>query len=127
MGAKRHGVKSAHVVAVDAANDATAYQSENVAVGEHDGAGAQRGKNAVLDLVEEIGGVHQGQRQAGDGVFGEKLIDVAAHKVRTAQTAGLYRKALGFEPLLQQGDLRGPARPIHSFNHDEAAGDLAGI
>ena len=81
MRAKRHRVKAADVIAIDAANDAARDQRENKSVGKHDGAGAQRGQNAVLDLIEEIRGVHQRQRQARDGVFREQLVDVAADEI----------------------------------------------
>src|SRR5690349_8490930 len=127
MGPKRHGVKPGDVIAVDAAYNTAANQSENVAVSQHDRAGTQGGKNAVLDLVEKIRGIHQGQREARDSVFGEKFVDITAHKIRTPQAAGLHSKTFGFEPFLQQGDLRGTARAVHPFNHDEAAGDFAGI
>jgi len=39
----------------------------------------------------------------------------------------LHGEAFRFEPFLQQGDLGGAAGAIHPFNHDEAAGDFAGI
>ena len=39
MRAQSHGVKSAEIIAIDAANDAARDQCKNVAVGENDGAG----------------------------------------------------------------------------------------
>ena len=54
-------------------------------------------------------------------------IDVAAHQIRTAQSAGLYRETFRLQPLLQQADLRRAAGTVHAFDHDQGAGNFAGI
>src|SRR5262249_38005429 len=74
---KGHGVKATQIVAIDAANNAASNEREDKTVSENHCARTQSRQNAVFDLVEKVGGVHQGERQAGDGVFGEQLIDVA--------------------------------------------------
>src|ERR1700675_201895 len=56
-----HGVEAGEIVAIDAANDAAGDEGEDEAVGEDDGARAKGGNDAVLELVEEIGGVHEGE------------------------------------------------------------------
>ena len=81
----------------------------------------------MFDLIKEIGGVHQRKSEAGDGVLREKFIDVAADEIGTAQPAGLYGKTFGFEPFLQERDLRGAAGTVHAFDDDEAAGDFVRI
>ncbi len=126
-GRKSHGVEAAHVIAIDAAHYAAGDQGEDKAVGEDHCAGAQGGENAMLDLVEEIGGVHEREGESSDSVFGEELVNVAADKIRTAQAAGLHSEAFGLEPLLEQGDLRGAAGAVHAFDDHEGAGDFGGI
>src|SRR6266404_2153871 len=95
MRAEGHGVEAREVIAVNAANDASSDEGEDEAVGENDGAGAKSGNDAVLELVEEIGGVHEGESEASDGVFGEELVDIAADEIGAAETAGLNGEAFG--------------------------------
>src|SRR6266478_8559158 len=57
MRAEGHGVKAGEVIAIDAPNDAAGDEGEDEAVGEDDGAGAKGGHDAMLELVEKIGGV----------------------------------------------------------------------
>ena len=101
IGAKSHGVETREIVSIDAANDAAGDQGENEAVGENDCAGAKSRNDAVFELVEKIGGIHQGESEAGDGVFGEEFVNVAADQIGTAQTAGLDGEAFGFQPFLE--------------------------
>src|SRR5256885_10573390 len=81
----------------------------------------------MFDLIEKVGGVHERGSEARDGVFGEKLVNVATDEIGTAQAAGLYGKTFGLEPLLQERDLRGTAGTVHALDDDEAAGDFVGI
>ena len=127
MRAQRHGVEPAHVFAVDAAHHTAANQGEDITVREHDRAGAQRRQDAVLDLVKEICGVHQDEREAGHRVFGEEFINISPYEIRTPQAAGLYGEAFRLQPFLQKSDLRRASRAVHAFNHDQAAGNFAGI
>ena len=87
----------------------------------------KRRQNTMLDLVEKIRCVHQRQRQARHGVFRQQFVDVASHQIRAAQSAGLYGESFGFQPLLQQRNLRRAPGAVHAFDHDQAAGDFAGI
>src|SRR5271165_1129381 len=125
--AQGHGVEAGEVIAIDAADDAAGDQGEDEAVGEDDGAGAKSGNDAVLELVEEVGGVHEGQGEAGDRVFGEEFVNVAADEIRAAEAAGLHGEAFGFKPFLKQGDLCGAAGAVHAFDDDEGAVQFAGI
>src|SRR5580692_2559909 len=70
MRAQGHGVEAGEVIAIDATNDAAGDEGEDEAVGENYGAGAESGNDAVLELVEEIGSVHESEGEASDGVFG---------------------------------------------------------
>ena len=81
----------------------------------------------MFHLIEKVGGVHERKSEARDGVFGEKLVNVATDEIGTAQAAGLHGKTFGLEPFLQERDLRGTARTVHAFDDDEAAGDFVGI
>src|ERR1700720_1661291 len=101
MRAERHGVEAGEVIAIDAANDAAGDEGEDEAVGEADGAGAESGNDAMLEVVEEGGGVHEGEGEAGDGVLGEEFVDVAADEIGAAETAGLNGEAFGLEPFLE--------------------------
>ncbi len=127
MRTKSHGVKSGEVIAIDAANDAASDEREDEAIGEDDGAGAERGNDAMLELIEEIGGVHQGERKSSDGVFGEELVNIAADEIGAAQAAGLHGETFGFEPFLEESDLSGTAGAVHAFDDDEGAIEFAGI
>src|SRR5258707_3797284 len=99
MRTEGHGVKAGEVIAIDAGNHAAGDEGEDEAVGEDDGAGAEGGNDAVLELVEEIGGVHQGEGEAGDGVFGEEFVNVAADEIGAAEAAGLNGEAFGLQPF----------------------------
>ena len=122
--AQRGFVDAVQIIAADAANGGARDQREDVAVGEDDQAGAQRGKNAALELVEEIGAVHQRQRHARDGIFGEQAVDVFTDKVRAAQAHGLHGEAFGFEPFGEQRNLRGAAGTVRAFDHDQRAAEF---
>src|SRR5260221_12796689 len=81
----------------------------------------------MFDLIEKIGGIHERKSEARDGVFGEKLVNVATDEIGTAQAAGLHGKTFGLEPFLQERDLRGTAGAVHALDNDEAAGDFVRI
>ncbi len=68
--AQRHGVELEQVLAVDAANRTAGDQGIDKSVGQDDHAGTQRGDDAVFELVEEIGGIHQHQGHARHGILG---------------------------------------------------------
>src|SRR5260370_12206491 len=87
MRAEGHGVEAGEVIAIDAPNDAAGDEGEDEAVGEDDGAGAKSGNDAMLELIEEIGGVHEGESEAGDGVFVEVVFDIAADAIVAAVSA----------------------------------------
>src|SRR5215831_3056169 len=127
MRAEGHGIEASEIVAVDAANDAAGNEREDEAVGEDHGARPERGDDAMLELVEEVGGVHQSESETSDGVFGKKFVNVAADKIGAAEAAGHHGEAFGFEPFLEQGDLRGAARTIHALDDDERAVQFARI
>ena len=65
-----HFVQTVQVVALNPARGGTGNECVKVAVRQNDEIGAQRGDDAVLELIVEISGVHQGHRHARDGVFG---------------------------------------------------------
>src|SRR5258707_7940756 len=69
MRTQSHGVKSAEVIAIDAANHAASDEREDIAVGENHGAGFERWNNTMFELIEKVGAVHQRESQARDGVF----------------------------------------------------------
>jgi hypothetical protein len=94
------GIKSADVIAIDTPDDAAGDEREDESIREYHSAGTKRREDAVLDLVEEVGGVHQREGQPSNRVFRQQLIDVAANKIGTPQTTGLYREPFGFEPFL---------------------------
>src|SRR5216683_1894695 len=121
MRAQGHGVKAGEVVSIDAANDAAGDKGEDEAVGEDDGAGAKGGNDAMLELIEEIGGVHEGEGEAGDSVFGEEFVNVAANEIGAAEAAGLNGEAFGLEPFLEKSDLCGATGAVHAFDDDERA------
>ena len=73
----------------------------------------------MFELVEKVGGVHQSESKAGDGIFGEEFVNVAANEVGTAETAGLHGKAFGLQPFLKERDLRGTSRAIRAFHKVE--------
>src|SRR5206468_4474505 len=123
MGAQSHSVKSAEVITIDAANHAASDERENVAVGENHGAGFERRNDAMFELIEKVGAVHQRESQASDGVFCQQLVDVATDKIRAAQATGLHGEAFGLQPLLQQTDLGGAAGAVHTFDDDKRAGN----
>src|SRR5882762_3100605 len=100
MWTEGHGVEAGEVIAIDAADDAAGDEREDEAVGEDDGAGAESRNDAMLELVEEVGGVHEGESETSDGVFGEEFVDVAANEIGTAETTGLNGEAFGLEPFL---------------------------
>src|SRR5215471_1201944 len=81
----------------------------------------------MLNLIEEVSRVHQGKRQARDGILGEQLVDVASDKIGPAEAAGLDGEAFGLKPFLKKRDLRGAAGAVHTFDDDETAGDFVGI
>src|SRR4029077_12183975 len=99
MRTQSHGVEAAEIIAVDAADNAARNESENVAIGKNNRAGLQGRNNAMLDLVEEVCGIHQRECEACDRFFGEEFVDVAADEIGTAQTAGLHGDPFGFEPF----------------------------
>src|SRR5882762_4078743 len=119
MRAEGHGVEAGEVIAIDAANYAAGDEGEDEAVGEDDSAGAKSGNDAMFELIEEIGGVHKCEGEAGDGVFGEEFVDIAADEIGAAETAGLNGEAFGLQPFLEQSDLRGTAGAVHAFDDDE--------
>src|SRR5260370_21655359 len=125
--AKSHGVKASKVITIDTANDAASDQGEDETIGENDGARAEGGNDAMLQLIEEVGGVHDGEGETGDGVFGQELVDVAADEVGTAQAGGLYREAFGFEPFLEESDLSATAGAVHALDDDEGSVEFARI
>src|SRR5215469_6350745 len=125
--AQGHSVKAGEIVAVDAAHDAARNKGEDKAVGKDDGAFTEYRDNSMFELVEEVGGVHQRQGEACDGVFGEQLVNVAAHKIRTPQAAGDHRETFGFQPFLEQRDLRGASGTVHAFDDDERTAQFARI
>jgi len=127
MRAERHGVETGEVIAIDAADDTSSDQRKDESIGEDNSTGAQRGNDAVLQLVEEIGGIHQSESEAGDSVFRKEFVNVAAHEVGAAESAGLNGKAFRFEPFLEKSDLRGTTRAVHSFQNDECAAEFAWI
>ena len=127
MRAKSHGVETGEVIAIDAANDAASDEGKDEPIGEDDGPGAESGNDAVLQLIEEVGGVHEGEGETGDGIFGEELVDVAADEVGTAQAGGLHGETFGFEPFLEESDLGGTARTVHALDDDEGAVQFARI
>ena len=81
----------------------------------------------MLDLIEEVGGVHQRKGETRNGIFREKLVDVAADEIGAAQSAGLHGEAFGLEPFLQQRDLRRAAGAVHAFDDDQRAGNFGWI
>src|SRR5258705_912558 len=87
MRAEGHGVEAGEVIAIYAANDAAGDEGEDEAVGEDDSAGAKSGNDAMLELIEEIGSVHEGKSEAGDGGFCEEVVGIAADQVWAAQNA----------------------------------------
>src|ERR1700722_954663 len=121
MRAEGHGVEVGEVMAINAAHDAAGDEGEDEAVGENNGARAESGNDAMLELIEEVGGVHEGECEAGDGVFGEEFINVAADEVGAAEAAGLDGEAFGLQPFLEESDLRGAAGAVHAFDDDEGA------
>src|SRR5208283_783847 len=125
--AKSHGVESGEVIAVDTANDAASDEGEDETIGEDDGARAESGNDAVLQLIEEVGGVHEGEGETGDSIFREELVDVAANEVGAAQAGGLHSETFGFEPFLEESDLSGTAGTVHALNDDKGAVEFAGI
>src|SRR5579859_1059625 len=127
MRAECHGVEAGEVIAIDAANHAAGNEREDETVGEDDGAGAEGGNDAVLELIEEIGGIHEREGEAGDGVFGEEFVNVAADEIGAAEAAGLNGEAFGLEPFLQQRDLGGAAGAVHAFDDDEGAVEFGGV
>ena len=127
IGAKGHGVETGEIVSIDTANDAAGNQGENEAVGENDCAGTKSRNNAMFELVEKVGGVHQSESKAGDGIFGEEFVNVAANEVGTAKTAGLHGKAFGLQPFLEERDLRGTSGTVETFYDNEIALQFGGI
>src|SRR5208283_1793167 len=127
MRTQGHGVKAGYVIAIDTAHNAAGDKGEDKTVSEDDGARTKGGHDAMLELVEEIGGVHERQGEPSNGVLGEELIDVAANKIRTTQAAGLHREAFRLKPFLEECDLGGATRTVHAFNDDQSAVEIAGI
>ena len=124
---KGHSVEAGEVIAIDAANNAARDERKDETIGEDNGAGAQSRNNAMLQLVEKVGGVHECEGKSGDGVFSEELIDIAADKIGAAQTGGLYGEAFGFEPFLEQSDLSGTAGAVHALDNNKRAVEFAGV
>src|SRR5258708_4444984 len=83
---------------------------------EAEGAGGKSGYDPVRELVEEVGGVQEGEGEAGDGVFCEEFVNVAADEIGAAEAAGLNGKAFGLQPFLQKGNLGGAAGAVHTFD-----------
>ena len=125
--AQRDFINAVEIIAADAANGGARDQCEDVTVRENDQAGTQRGQNAALELIEEIGGVHQRESHARDGVFGQQAVNIFADEERTAQTHRLHRKTFGFEPFGEQRNLRGAAGAVSPFNNDERAAEFFGF
>src|SRR5262249_50247394 len=71
MRAQGHGIEAGEVVAVDAAHHAASDEREDEAVGKDDRAGSQSRNDAMFELIEEVGGIHQGEGEARYGVLGE--------------------------------------------------------
>ena len=115
------------IIAADAANGGARDQREDVAVGENDQAGTQRGEDAALELIEEIGAVHQRQSHARDGIFGEQAVNIFADEVGAAQAHGLHGEAFGFQPFGEQRDLRGAAGAVRAFDDDQCAAEFFGF
>src|ERR1051326_2375173 len=70
----------------------------------------------MLQLVEKIRAVHQRQGQAGNRVLCEQLVYIAAHQVRTAQSAGLRSEENMSElqsPTRRSSDLVEKIRAVH--------------
>jgi len=127
IGAESHGVESGEVIAIDATNNAASNEGEDETVGEDDGAGTERGNDAMFELVEEVGGIHEREGKAGNRVFGEKFVNIAADEIGAAETAGLDSEAFGFQPFLKKGDLRGAAGTVEALDDDEIAVKFRGI
>src|SRR5580704_10762096 len=127
MRAQGHGGEAGEGSVIDNMNEAAGDEGEDEAVGENYGAGAESGNDAVLELVEEIGSVHEGEGEASDGVFGEEFVDVAANEIGAAEAAGLHGETFGLQPFLKQSDLGGAAGAVHALDNDERAVQFGGI
>jgi len=98
----------------DPAHHTARDQRENKSVRKNHRPRTQRGQDPVLHLIEKVRRVHQRQREPRHRVLGEQLIDVAPHQIRTPQAARLHRESFRLQPLLQQGNLRGPPGAVHA-------------
>ena len=124
IGTNGHLVKPVQVVALDAAGYRAGNQSIKVAVREDNKIGTQRGDDAVLELVVEIGGVHQRERHPCNRIFGQQRVDIFRHQAGTAQPHGLHGEAFGLQPFRQQGNLSRAARSVHAFYDDKGPAEF---
>jgi len=94
MRAEGHGVEAGEVIAIYAANDARAMRVKMKRSARRQRRSEER-NDAMLELIEESVSVHEGKSEAGDGVFGEEFVDIAADEIGAAKTAGLNGEAFG--------------------------------
>ena len=91
---QRDFVNPVQVVPPDPAHRRARDQREDIAVGQHDQPRTQRRQNPPLELVEEIGAVHQRERHARHGIFRQQRVDVLAHQKRPPQPHRLAPRSL---------------------------------
>ena len=117
-------VDAAHPVRRTTAHHVARERGENIAVAQHDVAGAQQRQQMAFVTVGEIRRVNEAERRRRQQLALFALAGGGFHQLGGIPLAEIDLDALGFEPALEQINLRGLARPVEALDGDEPPGEI---
>jgi hypothetical protein len=103
----------------DSAYDRARHERVDVAIGQDDETGTQRGNDSVFELVREIGGVKQAERARAENIALHRLLQLAAHEHGSLQSDIHRRITAPLQPITEKIDLGRATGSIGSFNDNE--------
>ena len=119
---RREIVNAAHPFRRATADGVARESGENVAIAQHDVAGAQQRNELPLVTVRKIGGMDQAESRGREQLALFAFAGGGFDEVRGIPLAEKNLQPLHFEPASQQVNLRGFPGAIEAFDRDQAAG-----
>ena len=125
VGMDREAVELLHPIAIHAAHGVAGQRGENVAVGQHEVAGAEQRQDLPFVAVGEVRGVDERKRRRREELaflaFGRGFLDEDGRIPLREKDAIAFQ----FEPALHEIDLGGFPRAIQALDSDQFSGVVA--